>query len=59
MFKIDLNCNIRENFGNYKLGIDEEILNYITSANITCGWHAGDAICMDTTVNMHVSMVLK
>lgn len=59
MFKIDFNCDIRENFENYKLGIDEEILNYITSANITCGWHAGDAICMDAAVNMHVSMVLK
>ncbi|WP_414708158.1 LamB/YcsF family protein [Romboutsia sp.] len=44
---------------NLKLGIDEEILNYMTFANIACGLHAGDAICMNTTVNIHVNTVFK
>lgn len=50
MFQIDLNCDLGEGFGNYKLGFDEEILNYITSANIACGFHAGDPSIMGKTV---------
>lgn len=50
MFKVDLNSDLGESFGNYKLGLDEEILKHITSANIACGWHAGDALCMSKTV---------
>lgn len=41
MKKIDLNCDLGESFGAYKLGMDKEILKYISSANIACGWHAG------------------
>jgi UPF0271 protein len=43
--KIDLNCDMGENIGN-----DEEIMPYITSANIACGFHAGDAKTMRETV---------
>ena len=43
---IDLNCDMGESFGAYKMGTDEEILNYITSANIACGFHAGDPTTM-------------
>lgn len=50
MYKVDLNSDIGESFGNYILGMDEEVLKYITSANIACGWHAGDAMVMDKTV---------
>jgi UPF0271 protein len=49
---IDLNCDMGESFGAYKLGLDEEVINYITSANIACGWHAGDPMVMDKTVKM-------
>jgi len=52
--KIDLNCDMGESFGAYQLGMDEEILQYITSANIACGWHAGDPMVMDKTVKMAV-----
>jgi 5-oxoprolinase (ATP-hydrolysing) subunit A len=45
--KIDLNCDMGENIGN-----DEEIMPYITSANIACGFHAGDEISMRTTVRL-------
>ena len=52
--EIDLNCDMGESFGAYKLGLDEEVIKYITSANIACGWHAGDPLVMDRTVRMSV-----
>jgi UPF0271 protein len=45
--KIDLNCDMGENIGN-----DEDIMPYITSANIACGFHAGDEMSMRTTVRL-------
>jgi len=42
--KIDINCDMGESFGAYKLGLDEEVIKYITSANIACGFHAGDPL---------------
>ncbi|SVB43430.1 uncharacterized protein METZ01_LOCUS196284, partial [marine metagenome] len=39
-----------ESFGMYKMGFDEEVIKYITSANIACGFHAGDPIWMRKTV---------
>lgn len=56
MYKIDLNSDIGESFGNYMLGMDEEVLKYVTSANIACGWHAGDATVMDKTALMAKSL---
>lgn len=50
--KVDLNCDIGESYGIYKLGQDEEILDYINSANIACGFHAGDPGTMRRTVQM-------
>ena len=50
--KIDINCDMGESFGTYKLGMDEKVIQYITSANIACGWHAGDPLVMDKTVKM-------
>lgn len=47
---IDLNCDMGESFGAYKLGLDEEVIRYITSANVACGWHAGDPVVMNRTV---------
>lgn len=51
LFKIDLNSDIGESFGAYKIGRDEEIVKYISSANIACGFHAGDPNVMAMTVN--------
>ena len=48
--KIDLNCDLGESFGNFKMGNDSEMMKYITSANIACGFHAGDANVMSETV---------
>jgi UPF0271 protein len=50
--KIDLNCDMGESFGPYTIGMDEAVIQYITSANIACGWHGGDPLVMDRTVKM-------
>jgi UPF0271 protein len=49
---IDLNCDMGEGFGAYSLGQDIEIMKYITSANIACGFHAGDPTTMRKTVKL-------
>jgi UPF0271 protein len=49
--KIDLNCDLGESYGAFKVGNDEKIMPYISSANIACGYHAGDPMTMAQTVN--------
>jgi 5-oxoprolinase (ATP-hydrolysing) subunit A len=49
---IDLNCDLGESYGLYKIGNDKEILKHITSANIACGYHAGDHNVMMETVKL-------
>lgn len=51
-YTIDLNCDMGESYGIYQIGNDEAIFPYITSANIACGFHAGDAGVMKRTVRM-------
>lgn len=52
IIKVDLNCDLGEGFGVYKIGRDEEILDLVTSANIACGFHAGDPTVMRKTVEL-------
>ncbi|MBM7647348.1 UPF0271 protein [Bacillus ectoiniformans] len=52
--KVDINCDMGEGFGSYVIGQDEEIMPYITSANIACGFHAGDPDVMKKTVKLAV-----
>ena len=52
MYSIDLNSDMGESFGAYKLGGDEEIIKYVTTANVAYGWHAGDPMVMDKVVRM-------
>ena len=47
---LDLNCDMGESFGPWQMGHDTEIMPYITSANIACGYHAGDPRVMRETV---------
>lgn len=54
MCQIDLNSDLGESFGNYALGMDEEVIQFVSSANIACGWHAGDPMVMDRTIQMAV-----
>jgi len=50
--KIDLNSDVGESFGIYKLGLDEEVIPLISSANIACGFHAGDPAVMKRTISL-------
>ena len=46
MARIDLNCDLGEGFGRWSLGDDDGLLEVVTSANVACGFHAGDAPTM-------------
>jgi UPF0271 protein len=48
--RIDFNCDMGESFGAYAMGLDAEIIPHITSANVACGFHAGDPGWMQATV---------
>ncbi|KEK22545.1 5-oxoprolinase subunit PxpA [Bacillus gaemokensis] len=50
MVTIDLNCDLGEGFGAYKIGNDDKILPFVSSVNIACGFHAGDPTVMRQTV---------
>ena len=50
--KIDLNSDVGESFGNYKLGMDDDVIPLISSANIACGFHAGDPAVMRRTITI-------
>ncbi len=47
---IDLNCDMGESFGAWTMGHDAQVLPHVTSANIACGFHAGDPAIMRQTV---------
>ncbi len=49
---IDLNADVGESFGPWKMGNDEGLFPYVTSVNVACGFHAGDPLIMDRTVRM-------
>jgi UPF0271 protein len=49
---LDLNSDMGESFGRYKLGLDEEVIKLISSANVGCGFHGGDPHVMRETVAM-------
>jgi UPF0271 protein len=46
---VDLNADLGEGFGRWELGDDEALLDVVTSANVACGFHAGDAVTMRRT----------
>lgn len=50
MTTVDLNCDLGESFGRWTLGADEAMLELVTSANVACGFHAGDPSVMRRTV---------
>ena len=47
---IDLNCDLGESYGAFSIGQDEEIIPYVTSVNIACGFHACDPSVMAKTI---------
>lgn len=50
-YYIDLNSDLGESFGAYTIGTDEEVIRHISSANVACGFHAGDPLVMERTVS--------
>jgi UPF0271 protein len=55
MASLDINCDMGESFGAWKMGNDLEILGHVTSANIACGFHAGDPDVMFKTVQASIA----
>ena len=51
-FEVDVNCDMGESMGAYRIGKDEEAIRYITSANVACGFHASDPSVMEKTVGL-------
>ena len=49
---IDFNCDMGESFGAYKLGLDEQVVRFVTSVSLACGFHAGDPLWMAHTVKI-------
>lgn len=52
--RVDLNCDMGESFGAWKMGADAEVMPLVTSANIACGFHAGDPATIRKTVRLAV-----
>jgi len=52
MLMVDMNSDLGESFGAWKMGQDEKVLPLLTSANIACGFHAGDPNVMNKTVRL-------
>jgi len=48
--RVDLNCDMGESFGAYRIGADDAVFPFITSANVACGYHGGDPTVMRTTL---------
>lgn len=55
MVSVDLNCDMGESFGAWTMGRDAVLMNHVSSANIACGFHAGDASTIRKTVEMAVA----
>lgn len=56
---IDLNCDMGEGFGAYAMGRDRELLDFVSSANVACGFHAGDAPTMRRVVGQAIERGVK
>ncbi len=53
---VDLNCDMGESFGAWKMGDDKNVINHISSANVACGFHGGDPRIMEKTVGLAKSL---
>ncbi len=52
MTSVDVNCDVGESFGRWVLGDDAAVLPYVTSANVACGFHAGDPVTLRRTCEL-------
>ncbi len=56
---IDLNCDMGEGFGAWKMGNDAALMDHVSSVNIACGFHAGDATIMRKTAALAIQKNIK
>lgn len=59
MKTIDINCDLGESYGAWKMGNDEGVMPHITSANVACGFHGGDPATIRRTVRLAVANGVK
>lgn len=59
MHLIDLNCDLGESYGRFSIGNDTEIMPYISSCNIACGFHAGDPLTIKKTIALALKHRVK
>lgn len=57
--KIDLNCDMGESYGRFKIGNDALVLQYISSCNIACGYHGGDPLTIMQTIELALKNEVK
>jgi 5-oxoprolinase (ATP-hydrolysing) subunit A len=55
MLKVDLNCDMGESFGAWQMGRDAKLMDYVSSVNIACGFHAGDATVIRKTIETAIN----
>lgn len=48
--EIDINCDLGESYGHFQIGADEQVFPYISSCNIACGFHGGDPLHIERTI---------
>jgi 5-oxoprolinase (ATP-hydrolysing) subunit A len=59
MFSIDLNCDMGESFGAWTMGNDAALMDYVSSVNIACGFHAGDPSVIRKTIETAIVKKVK
>ncbi len=55
MVSVDLNCDMGESFGAWKMGNDAALMNFVSSVNVACGFHAGDATVIRQTIEKAIA----
>ena len=58
-YGIDINCDLGESYGRFKIGNDDDIFPYITACNIACGFHGGDPLTIDRTIDKAIKHNVK
>ena len=57
--QIDINCDLGESYGRFKVGNDKNVFPYLTSCNIACGFHGGDPLHMEETIQLALRYGVK
>ena len=59
MLSVDLNCDMGESFGAWQMGRDAELMDYVSSVNVACGFHAGDASVIRQTIETAITKKVR